>query len=667
MTVIEALVVTLGLDIKDFDKNDRRVNDALTKFMTNADKKTKAFESSGKRAVETFSSLKTEIIGAVAAFAGFKGLQDFVVGTTDSQAALGRLAENTKTSASALKAWDIVAQEVGAHAGDAYGVFNNINAQLAQASVTGTSPLLVMMRRLGVEGLTAQSGIQDVLLKFSARLHQLPRNQAQYAANEAGMGPLFQTLMLSGDELKKRLTEALATLPANFDQSTKAAEALQAKLVLIKSRFEGIRDGIYADLAPAFFALFDGVDKWMKKIDWNAVAAWVGNLVPSIEALIQKIEELNTESGGWLKTIGLLAAAWFAFNAVMAASPIGAVLLLGAAILALWNDYSTWQKGGKSLINWGQWKTEIDLAKEGIGGLIGILTKLDDIVNKTLGTISDKVASFAAKQAYAIYSGKDEDNGRGGVIKGSGARNAAMRGSAIDKLWQWRARQGGYDPHTGEKLTDSQLAARQQDLDYQAAQSQGQPAPSAPTDQGGGPSKADLTVDALLDRVRNAESAGDPNAVSSKGAIGAYQMLPATAAQYGLHGADLNDPVKERAAAGAYIHDLLTEFHGDLRVAMAAYNWGPGNVEKFGTNHLPAETTAYLAKLGLGPGSTLGGTAASGAGAKGTTYDHSSQDTQVGPIYITMPPGSDLNAAAAQLKKSLSTVNVPQALNTGAE
>lgn len=654
MTVIEALVVTLGLDIKDFDKNDRRVNDALTKFMANADKKTKAFESSGKRAVETFSSLKTEIIGAVAAFAGFKGLQDFVVGTTDSQAALGRLAENTKTSASALKAWDIVAQEVGAHAGDAYGVFNNINAQLAQASVTGTSPLLVMMRRLGVEGLTAQSGIQDVLLKFSARLHQLPRNQAQYAANEAGMGPLFQTLMLSGDELKKRLTEALATLPANFDQSTKAAEALQAKLVLIKSRFEGIRDGIYADLAPAFFALFDGVDKWMKKIDWNAVAAWVGNLVPSIESLIDSIEGLNAASGGWLKILGELALAWWALDAAMDANPIGAVIALTAALVALWNDYQTWQKGGKSLINWGQWKTEIELAKEAIGGLIGILDRLDHAVKASANWVADKAGAFAAQKAAEIYQGKTANAKR-------------EQGSATDRMWTSLAYAGGYDPRTGQKLSQADQAAAQAASDAQDALDQAQPTPSAPTAQGGDPSRADLTVDVLLDRVRNAESAGDPNAVSSKGAIGAYQMLPATAAQYGLHGADLNDPVKERAAASAYIHDLLTEFHGDLRAAMAAYNWGPGNVEKFGTNHLPAETTAYLAKLGLGPGSTLGGTAASGAGAKGTTYDHSSQDTQVGPIYITMPPGSDLNAAAAQLKKSLSTVNVPQALNTGAE
>ena len=64
----EALVVTLGLDLREFDKNDHRVNDALKKFTENAEKRTKSFESAGRKAAETFSSLKTEILGAVRQF-----------------------------------------------------------------------------------------------------------------------------------------------------------------------------------------------------------------------------------------------------------------------------------------------------------------------------------------------------------------------------------------------------------------------------------------------------------------------------------------------------------------------------------------------------------------------------------------------------------------------
>lgn len=101
--------------------------------------------------------------------------------------------------------------------------------------------------------------------------------------------------------------------------------------------------------------------------------------------------------------------------------------------------------------------------------------------------------------------------------------------------------------------------------------------------------------------VAIAESNLNQDAVSPAGAIGIMQLMPATAAQYG---ANPYDPLENIDAGTAYLGDLLNQFNGNAVAALAAYNWGPGNVRnaiaKYGQNflaHTPAETQAYVGKI----------------------------------------------------------------------
>lgn len=71
------------------------------------------------------------------------------------------------------------------------------------------------------------------------------------------------------------------------------------------------------------------------------------------------------------------------------------------------------------------------------------------------------------------------------------------------------------------------------------------------------------------------ESGLNPSAVSSKGAVGLFQVLPSTA---GMAAAQLMDPATNIGAGIAYLASLLGQYGGDYSKALAAYNWGPGNV-----------------------------------------------------------------------------------------
>lgn len=99
---------------------------------------------------------------------------------------------------------------------------------------------------------------------------------------------------------------------------------------------------------------------------------------------------------------------------------------------------------------------------------------------------------------------------------------------------------------------------------------------------------------AMFRRQLVAESGLNPNARSPAGALGVAQLMPGTARALGV---DPMDPSQAIPAAANYMRQNLNRFGGDVDKALAAYNWGPGNVSAKGMAALPPETQAYIAKI----------------------------------------------------------------------
>jgi len=101
---------------------------------------------------------------------------------------------------------------------------------------------------------------------------------------------------------------------------------------------------------------------------------------------------------------------------------------------------------------------------------------------------------------------------------------------------------------------------------------------------------------ALIHAVVRAESAYQSDAVSPKGAVGLMQLMPATAARYGV--TDRADPAQNLRGGTEYLRDLLKMFDNDLQLALAAYNAGENAVIRYG-NKIPPykETQGYVRKV----------------------------------------------------------------------
>jgi soluble lytic murein transglycosylase-like protein len=104
-----------------------------------------------------------------------------------------------------------------------------------------------------------------------------------------------------------------------------------------------------------------------------------------------------------------------------------------------------------------------------------------------------------------------------------------------------------------------------------------------------------IVAAALLAAVVKQESNFNPNAKSGAGAKGLTQLMDATARGLGV--TDAFDPAQSLEGGARFLGGLMKQFHGDKSLALAAYNAGPGAVQKYGGIPPYQETQRYVPKV----------------------------------------------------------------------
>jgi soluble lytic murein transglycosylase-like protein len=163
-----------------------------------------------------------------------------------------------------------------------------------------------------------------------------------------------------------------------------------------------------------------------------------------------------------------------------------------------------------------------------------------------------------------------------------------------------RARQQSTKEQKSQIFPDEEKQQQTQTQQTQQPTQQEQPQPQQQSSQNIGTiiKQASQTYgvpEKLIKAVIQAESSGNPDAVSPKGAVGLMQLEPSTAQELGV--TDINDPQQNIMGGAKYLSYLIKKYNGDFVLALAAYNAGPNAVDQYGGVPPIEETIDYINRV----------------------------------------------------------------------
>ncbi|EIW8983176.1 lytic transglycosylase domain-containing protein, partial [Klebsiella pneumoniae] len=505
------------------------------------------------------------------------------------------------------------------------------------------------LNRLGVQTRDASGNMRDMATIFTGvgqRLSSMPYYRANQYAQMLGLDENTLMAMRRGiGEYMGQYNAMKKAIGFNPDQAAAASNRFMTSLRSLSEAASMARDKIGSNLADGLAGSLDRLRRQIlenfPKIEGAITSTvkgilWAGEMVGRvIYRLIQAASDirawwigLDSDTQKLIQTLGGLLVAWRLLNAAMLASPVSWVLALAAAILLLYDDYRTWKEGGKSLIDWKQWEPAIEKAKAAILWLRDKLLGLKDDVGgwqnafEVLATFvagswaarmllgiakvgrgfSPILAAMAAISAWDKIGQIQEEAKREGKDVGQylvdrmnqkqGSTDGILGGAnqALNRLYSWW--DSITDTGGATNAYDAYGTVKRPQATKAGAQLLGWMAPMM------GKLEAMYNLPAgLLRSVALTESRGDQFAISGAGAQGLFQFMPGTARDMGLRGNDVFDPVKSAEAAARYLSMLLQKNGGDLNKALASYNWGIGNVQKYGMALMPQETRQYIPKV----------------------------------------------------------------------
>ncbi|NWC11939.1 hypothetical protein HX776_24435 [Pseudomonas agarici] len=354
--IIDALVVTLGLDSSNYQKGQKEVDEGLDKLKENAGSTAKEMELRGKQAAVFVSAIKTELIGLFALVTAGKGLTSFISDSISGTAALGRFAANLNMSARDLDGWGKAAELFGGTAEGVRGSLQNIAGGIQQFALTGESELIPIFRSLGVAVSDSSGKVRDyreIMLDVADKFKGMSGQEALSFGKMLGLDDGTITLLRKGRQAVEDVVAQTTKASGVTQQSVEASQRVQRELALVRQQFEGVGQSIYESLGPALEMLSGDLGKFSTWVSEHReeIQGFFTGLVTAVEKLAKVFRELDTATdGNSTKIIAATSALWLLSSALGAVGAgmkgiIGLGASFGSTLALTGAGYAGWRAG----------------------------------------------------------------------------------------------------------------------------------------------------------------------------------------------------------------------------------------------------------------------------------------------------------------------------------
>jgi len=328
-TIIDALVVSLGLDPSKFTEGQKQAAAALIELRKQSEEQAGKIEAQGEKAAQFFHKVKKAALEFLTVFTAGVGTTEFLKFLTEADTQLGRLADRTGISAQKLGAWGAASRALGGSATATEGTIASLINRFALIAITGDTSIVPWLTKIqGGLKLTGNATLdaQDALLKL--------------ADTVAGMSPASRTAYLSGlgldagtitlvEQGRGAIERLLATYrklqPTPADIA--AAEQRQRDWTLLDATWVEVGRTLVTQLEPAINALLEALTalaSWFARHPfWLDVAAGITGIIVAVSAAALAMAAF----GGIIAAIGTAVTA-FAGIAISLAPGVAAAFTL---------------------------------------------------------------------------------------------------------------------------------------------------------------------------------------------------------------------------------------------------------------------------------------------------------------------------------------------------
>jgi hypothetical protein len=365
-TVVDALIVKLGLDPTQFNEQSKKVQESLVELKGEAKKHAVEVEEHTGHAAEAIRSVSREILGLFAIFIGGRGLKEFFTDITRAQLALDKLSWGLRMTPQALDALGMMSERIG---GSKSGTMMAVQAfadALQQWRITGTSPMSegiaklfgtaevpIPPRNTDVEQYLAQ--VAEAAEKASKRIGpELTEALIRSFIPDRAMAHL---LVRGREAYEKDIEEQKKNAPT--DKQQKVITDLSEKFIDLKNLIKSIGLSVTENMAKPLTELFETISKWLEenkdKIKeyitdaFTALGTAITVITEDVKSAWPTIKEIftwldnfvkkNLGENGWIHILEALVAVKLAGWGLGVAASFGtlgiAVLAVTAALLGL--------------------------------------------------------------------------------------------------------------------------------------------------------------------------------------------------------------------------------------------------------------------------------------------------------------------------------------------
>jgi len=329
-TVIDSLIVTLGLDNKDFQQGMKDTEKGLSDTRKNTDRVGKQIAASGKDAAEFFGQMQRSAIKFFAVLTAGKGLINFTRDVVSTGANLYRLSQNLDISADTLHRWGRAADLNGGSMEGFLGTLQNLGSQVTEIFMKGDSAITPYLRQLGVS-VTDAAGkakpLTDILADIADSTEKAfpDRNQRYSYLKQMGFDEGTINLIAKGG---KELSSTLAAQQGFSQKDADAAYKAEQTWIKAQQRLEKLTRELVIKVLPSLERLAESFVKMAEVI------------IPPLSKAVEIFAELDEKTDGWstslilaLATLRLLGGS-AVIGGIASLSATMAGLAAGAASLA---------------------------------------------------------------------------------------------------------------------------------------------------------------------------------------------------------------------------------------------------------------------------------------------------------------------------------------------